>query len=112
MVGRKGTTVDRTTPLQRIAALPPRPDDGDARDEWVRAAGWALAAAIVGQHYTKAALDVLPIFHPEAGWDRFLLTRRVSCDLCATVSADECGQLSLKGDDAPLLVRADGSIAV
>src|SRR3712207_8441597 len=64
------------------------------------ALGWIVASAIVGTRYFDSALDALLVCHPEHGWDRFLLTRRVSCALLADEPADSFGLLLLDGDDA------------
>ncbi|HEY8597936.1 MAG TPA: hypothetical protein VIL85_05865 [Thermomicrobiales bacterium] len=106
--------MDRATLLDRLATLPPDAPVATAEDErrWVRAAAWSIAATIVGLRYIDSAIDALPVQHPEHGWDRFLLTRRVSCQGCAGVSADEFGQLSLRGEGAPRLLHNDGSTAV
>ncbi|MCX7622497.1 MAG: hypothetical protein RMK01_05180 [Thermomicrobium sp.] len=66
------------------------------------AIGWILAAAIVGSRYRSSGIDVLPVYHPEHGWDRFLITRRVSCRLYATEPADSLGTLWIGEDDAPV----------
>ena len=66
------------------------------------ALGWILAAAIVGSRYRTSGIDVLPVYHPEHGWDRFLVTRRVSCRLYATEPADSLGTLWIGEEDAPV----------
>lgn len=106
--------MDRATLLARLAGVSIQGPaaTGDDEQRWVRSAAWAVAATIVGLRYGDSAIDALPVQHPEHGWDRFLLTRRVSCQACATVSADEFGQLSLRGAGAPLLLYNDGSTAV
>ncbi len=73
------------------------------------ALGWILGDAVVANRYHGSAIDALPICHPENGWDRFLLTRRVSCVPCAGESADSFGTLMLTGEDAPIYVAPDGS---
>lgn len=72
------------------------------------ALGWALADVIVANRYRSSGVDALPICHPENGWDRILLTRRVSCNLCALESADSFGTLMLAGDDAPIFISPEG----
>jgi len=106
--------VDRATLLDRLARVSRSDPAITAEDEQrrVRAAAWAVAATIVGLRYADSAIDALPVQHPEHGWDRFLLTRRVSCQACASVSADEFGQISLRGEGAPLLLHNNGSTAV
>ncbi len=72
------------------------------------ALGWVLADAIVANRYQGSGVDALPICHPENGWDRILLTRRVSCNLCAEESADSFGTIMLTGDEAPVFIRPEG----
>ena len=72
------------------------------------ALGWALADEIVANRFLGSAVDVLPVCHPEHGWDRMLLTRRVSCILCAQESADSFGTLMLAGSEAPVYVAPNG----
>ena len=47
-------------------------------DRQVYTWGWATASAIVRARYADSAIDALPVIHPDHGWDRFLLTRRVT----------------------------------
>jgi hypothetical protein len=92
--------LDATTPPEtRYLATPNR---------LAFALGWIVANQIVQQRFASSAIDALPIFHPERGWDRFLLTRRVSGRVFQARKADEFGQLRLTGTDAPRLVSADG----
>ena len=60
--------------------------------------GWILASAIVNARYEKTAVDVLPVFHPENGWDRFLITRRVSGTAFQYQPANEFGMLLLDSE--------------
>ncbi|MCS7246548.1 MAG: hypothetical protein NZ696_02975 [Thermomicrobium sp.] len=71
-------------------------------DRLAYAIGWILGAAIVGSRFRTSAIDVLPVYHPEHGWDRFLVTRRVTCRLYATEPADSLGTLWLGEEDAPV----------
>ena len=73
------------------------------------ALGWVLADAVVANRYLDSAVDALPICHPENGWDRILLTRRVSCVFCAGESADSFGTIMLTGENAPIFVGPDGA---
>lgn len=73
------------------------------------ALGWLVANAIVGARYADCALDVLPVHHPERGWDRFVITRRVTAERFAQEPADRFGVLWLTGPDAPRLTRASGA---
>lgn len=84
--------------------------DAATPDRLAYALGWIAANAIVGAYYWDTALDALPVYHPEQGWDRFLLTRRVSCAYCADEPADSCGIVMLAGDGAPLLTGANGTV--
>jgi len=81
---------------------------GEARLQY--ALGWIVANSIVAAHYHHDAIDALPVYHPEHGWDRFLLTRRVSCQQLQAEPADAFGRIMLTGDDAPLLVNHDGTV--
>lgn len=72
------------------------------------ALGWLVAAAIIDARFLDSALDVLPVFHPEHGWDRFLITRRVSCVAHQHEAADKFGMIMLSGEDAPRLTTPGG----
>ena len=72
------------------------------------ALGWIAANAIVGARFRSSAIDVLPVFHPENGWDRFLITRRVSCGLHANEPANKFGLLMIDGDEGLRLTTAGG----
>lgn len=78
-------------------------------DRQTYAWGWAVASAIVNARYSDSALDALPVIHPEHGWDRFLLTRRVSSDAFAGDSANRFGMILLGGEDAPVITRPSGA---
>lgn len=71
-------------------------------DRLAYAVGWILAAAIVSSRYRSSAVDVLPVYHPDHGWDRFLVTRRVSCRLYADEPADSLGTFWLGDEGAPV----------
>lgn len=103
--------------LERYAGLPAVPLDGSVTpetfylatpDRTAFALGWLVASAIVEQRFLDSALDVLPIFHPEHGWDRFVITRRVSCASYRNEPADKFGLLMLSGEDAPRLTTPGG----
>ena len=72
------------------------------------ALGWIVANIIVSARYRESAIDALPVFHPQSGWDRFLLTRRVSCQWCKDEPADAFGLIMLDGDDSPRLTYPNG----
>lgn len=84
-------------------------DDGLPVYGLAQALGWIVANQIVATRYHDTALDAIPVEHPEHGWDRFLLTRRVSCDLAAAEPADAFGLLLLTGTGAPRLASPDGT---
>ncbi len=77
-------------------------------DRLAYALGWIAANAIVAARFLPSAIDVLPVFHPEHGWDRFLITRRVSCRNYANEPADKFGLLMLSGEDAPRFTTGGG----
>lgn len=56
---------------------------------------WILASEIVDARFLTTAVDVLPVFHPENGWDRFLITRRASGEAFQYQLANEYGMLML-----------------
>lgn len=98
-------------------SLPPVVADMPADDAYLAtpnrlayALGWIVASAIIGARYRDSAIDVLPVYHPKHGWDRFLLTRRVSCRLAASEPADAFGAILLGGDDAPRLIGSGGDV--
>lgn len=71
--------------------------------------GWAVASAIVNARYADSAIDALPVIHPEHGWDRFLLTRRVTSDVFAEDTANRFGMILLGGEGAPVITRPSGA---
>jgi hypothetical protein len=103
--------------VRNYSGLPPVPvGDADSEEGYLAspnrlafALGWIVAGQIVGARFRDSAIDVLPIYHPENGWDRFLLTRRVSCTLLREESANSFGMLMLDGEDAPRLTYPDGN---
>lgn len=74
------------------------------------ALGWITANTIVANSYRRCAVDVVPVEHPDHGWDRFLITRRTACDLRSNERADSLGVILLRGDDAPILAAPDGTV--
>lgn len=81
-------------------------------DRLAYALGWIVANQIVQARFAAAAVDVLPVFHPENGWDRFLITRRVSSHLFNAVPADELGRIMLSGDGAPRFVQPAARVRI
>ena len=73
---------------------------------------WVLASAIVNAKYIQCGVDVLPVFHPENGWDRFLITRRVTGETFAYQPANEFGMLMLDAEDAPVYTSPGGKTRV
>lgn len=94
--GLCGVSFSDTTPPDELYLATP--------DRLTYALGWIVANQIVQSRFATAAVDVLPVFHPERGWDRFLITRRVSSHLFNALPADELGRLMLTGENAPRLV--------
>ena len=72
------------------------------------ALGWIVADAVVQDRYLRAAVDAIPVCHPENGWDRILLTRRVTCLFSQSEPADWYGTIQLTGADAPIYVAPGG----
>ncbi len=72
--------------------------------------GWLAASLIVTERYLDSAIDAIPVYHPDHGWDRFLLTRRVSCNLLAEEASNAFGIIELAPDDAPRLTDPDGHV--
>ncbi len=77
-------------------------------DRLAYALGWIVAGAIVKARYADSGIDVMPVFSPEHGWDRFLITRKTTADIFRTESANRFGMIMLSGEDAPLITRASG----
>ena len=101
------TAIHHTLPEASPAAAVPGMDSARA-ERLTYALGWIVANAIVSARYRDSAIDALPVCHPQSGWDRFLLTRRVSCQWCADEPADAFGLIMLDGDDAPRLTHPNG----
>lgn len=72
------------------------------------AMGWIVAAEIVRARFNSSGIDVLPVFHPDRGWDRFLVSRRVTARAFNRFPADEFGVLFVRaGDEALRFVTRD-----
>ena len=104
--------------LAAYADLPPIPLDETITpetfyqatpDRLAFALGWVAANQIVQARFVGSAIDALPVFHPEHGWDRFLLGRRVSGAAFKYQPANEFGMLMLSGDGAPRLTTPGGT---
>lgn len=63
------------------------------------ALGWIVAAEIVRARFRRSGIDVLPVFHPERGWDRFLVSRRVTARAFGRCPADEFGVLFVRDSE-------------
>lgn len=105
--------------VQNYADLPQVPlsddiSDDDAYlatpDRLTYALGWIVANQIVNARYADSAIDALPVYHPESGWDRFLLTRRISGERFAAETANAYGMIMLTGDDAPNITLPSGKV--
>lgn len=103
--------------IANYSSLPPAPLDDTITPETfylatpnrlAYALAWVVANAIVQKRFLRTGIDVLPVFHPENGWDRFLITRRVTGKDFAYQPANEFGMLMLSGEDAPLLTTPGG----
>lgn len=73
---------------------------------------WVLAAEIVDARFLLSGVDVLPVFHPENGWDRFLITRRVTGTAFQYQPANEYGMLLLDTDAAVNYTSPGGKLRV
>lgn len=73
---------------------------------------WILAAEIVDARFLTTAVDVLPVFHPENGWDRFLITRRASGEAFQHQLANEFGMLLLDADSTLNYTSPGGRVRV
>ncbi|MEX1158344.1 MAG: hypothetical protein WEC79_05375 [Thermomicrobiales bacterium] len=97
--------------------LPPAPfseDMPDATaylatpDRLAYALGWIVAAAIVNARFADSGIDALPVYSPDSGWDRFLITRKTTGDAFRNESANRFGMIMLSGEDAPRITRPSG----
>ena len=84
------------------------PDNHAGRDAIV--AGWQAANAVVQAHFQAGAIDAFPIYSEEAGLDRFMLTRRLSCVVHNNDLPDQFGTISLIGEGAPAFTRGGATI--
>jgi hypothetical protein len=97
-----------------LEAAAPNPDDPDkftgieTPDRLAFALGWIAANVVVQRRYRRCGIDALPIYHPESGWDRFLLTRRVTSQEFKDEPANSYGMIMLDGEDAPRLTTPGG----
>lgn len=98
-------------------SLPPLPLNDDLPEEerhlatpdrLAFALGWVVANAIVGARYADSAIDALPVYHPEHGWDRFLVTRRLTAPAFESEPADSFGMIMLSGPEAPRITHGNG----
>jgi hypothetical protein len=74
--------------------------------------GWLAASAIVSERYHDSAIDAIPVYHPDHGWDRFLLTRRVSCNLLTEEASNAFGTIEVASPEAPRLTDPDGNVVL
>ncbi|MEX2426317.1 MAG: hypothetical protein WD401_06080 [Thermomicrobiaceae bacterium] len=97
-----------------LEAAAPNPDDPDkftgieTPDRLAFALGWIAANVVIQRRYRRCGIDALPIYHPETGWDRFLLTRRVTSTEFKDEPANSYGMIMLDGEDAPRLTTPGG----
>jgi hypothetical protein len=101
-----------------LPAVQPNPEDPDkftgieTPNRLAFALGWIVANTIVQRRYRSSGIDALPIYHPEHGWDRFLLTRRVTSPTFSKEPANSFGMIMLDGEDAPRLTTPGGKTIV
>lgn len=97
-----------------LEPVTPSPDDPDkftgieTPDRLAFALGWIAANVVVQRRYRRCGIDALPVYHPETGWDRFLLTRRVTSQEFKDEPANSYGMIMLDGEDAPRLTTPGG----
>jgi hypothetical protein len=97
-----------------LEAAAPNPDDPEmftgveTPDRLAFALGWIAANVVVQRRFRRCGIDALPIYHPETGWDRFLLTRRVTSPEFKDEAANSYGMIMLDGEDAPRLTTPGG----
>lgn len=77
------------------------------------ALAWIVANQIVQARFPRSVIDALPIFHPENGWDRFLITRRASGQVFNFQPANEFGMILIDADrETPRYTSPGGSTRV
>ncbi|MCO5176487.1 MAG: hypothetical protein M9890_05885 [Thermomicrobiales bacterium] len=74
------------------------------------ALAWVVANEIVAHRFLSSGIDVIPVFHPENGWDRFVITRRFSGKAFGFQPANEFGMLMVTEDDGPHLTTPGGKV--
>lgn len=103
--------------IEHHEGLPPAPFSDDmpdstaylaTPDRLAYALGWIVASAIVNARFADSGIDVLPVFSPESGWDRFLITRKTTADIFRSESANRFGMIMLSGEDAPRITNPSG----
>jgi len=78
-------------------------------DPGAYALGWIVANAIIQQRYASSGIDVMPVYHPDSGWDRFLISRRVACNHRTQEAADRFGSILMREDGSLQLLDRDGT---
>lgn len=87
-------------------------------EEWLTpdrtsyAIAWLIASLVVEHRFPETALDAIPLYAPAIGWDRFVLTRRISCDHCDAELANAFGQLQLGPGGTVNLTDPAGTVQV
>lgn len=81
-------------------------------DRLAFALAWVVANQIVARRFVESAIDVFPVFHPEHGWDRFVIGRRFSGAAFKYQPANELGMLVVSEDDGPHLTTPGGSVRI
>jgi len=79
-------------------------------DRLAFALAWVVANRIVERRFPESAIDAIPVFHPDHGWDRFVIGRRFSGAAFKYQPANEFGMLIVSADDGPHLTTPGGSV--
>lgn len=74
------------------------------------ALAWVVANQIVCHRFVESGIDVIPVFHPDHGWDRFVIGRRFSGAAFKFQPANEFGMLMVSPDDGPHLTSPGGKV--
>lgn len=79
-------------------------------DRLAYALAWVVANQIVARRFAESAIDVIPVFHPDNGWDRFVIGRRFSGAAFKYQPANEFGMIVVSSDDGPHLTTPGGKV--
>lgn len=79
-------------------------------DRLAYALAWVVANQVVSRRFPESGVDVFPVFHPDTGWDRFVIGRRFSGAAFKFQPANEFGMLVVSDDDGPHLTTPGGVV--